>query len=1290
VTSTGLTVNDNTNGLIIFGPSSTRRIGAGADYAGFRFYSDNSHGFYTNNVERLKIGSTGNVNIPNGSLMIGATTAPTEAITILDSTNSTAGQRIKIGYQSSDFNYTVGRNTTTGHLDFIGTNSAGSGFIGYNFNGAITSTGLTVANNSFARITLQDLDATNQKGFLDSSGGDLNLTSQNGTSHGNIFLKRYNGTNTILSAQFSSNGDISFYEDTGTTPKLFWDASAESLGIGTTSPDSLLHLKSTGDTRMTIESPDANDSYINFSGATNEMSLGFDTSDAAMYITNHGTITANRRVTIKTNGNVGLGTTSPSNLLDCTGSISNDYIAAFENTNATNGYGLLAKTAHTGTSAFAFGAYGGSNALMVVRGDGRVGIGGITSPDSQVHIKTSVDNSVSQGLVIERSANTDKGYINYQGGAFRMVATDGDPIRFGHVSTSNEISIHTNGNLLIGKTADNDSDVGIRMQSTGHTSIVKSGGNCLTLNRLGDDGSLLDFRKDTGTLVGSIESATNTTTDLAIGSGNVRLLFFTNGSAIVPRAENNNSANGTIDLGNSGNKFKDAHFSGTVTSATGSFTGTSTASVFTRTGSAGQVLQFKFGASSTGNITVQTAGLGFGGGTRENDLFINTSGTVLIGKTADNDTSAGIRFQSNGSGSFVRDNNVALQVNRLTGDGSLIEFRKDSSLVGSIGVVGGDDLFIAGGSTGLRFDSGVGKIYPTNGSGTVSDNTVDIGEVNYRFKDAHFAGTINTRAVTVENDISGDATLRLKSTSGGDPTLIFNSSAANRSGLIKYQDNGTNVGRIEYVHNGDRIDIRAGSATGATMSIKNSGVMIGSTTQYRNLLVSFNNTETNTSSASSGFGNTSNVGTGLMINNINTNNNTYAPLDFKCGTNNVYGRIAYKATDMDDAFGQFEFITMHDNSAVNALTIASNGNVGIGGLTSPAVPLDINSNSSAEGIRVRGRSSDNVGEITLTDSGGTARNQIQGSATYLNIKTFPSSPIVFFTGAEERMRVTSNGDSLFGTTNNLPALNNVAGVAISTGTFGGRFEVSRDNAEPVSINRMSSDGALISLKKDATTVGVIGSRAGVQLYIGQGNSALSFVDSTNQLLPHDISSNAPTDNVLDLGGSSNRFNDIYSARAIIPKMGFDDVGIRFDNSFEAVIPYRPDTDADSDDRMDLGRYNARWDDVFATNSTISTSDENEKQDISDLDETEKKVAVKAKALLKKYRWKSAVKTKGDDARIHFGIIAQDLKQAFESEGLDAHRYGMFCSNTWTDEHGTEQTKMGVRYNELLAFIISTL
>ena len=52
-------------------------------------------------------------------------------------------------------------------------------------------------------------------------------------------------------------------------------------------------------------------------------------------------------------------------------------------------------------------------------------------------------------------------------------------------------------------------------------------------------------------------------------------------------------------------------------------------------------------------------------------------------------------------------------------------------------------------------------------------------------------------------------------------------------------------------------------------------------------------------------------------------------------------------------------------------------------------------------------------------------------------------------------------------------------------------------------------------------------------------------------------------------------------------------------------------------------------------------------------------------------------------------MAQDLKSAFESEGLDASRYGLFCSDTWTED-GVEKTRLGVRYNELLAFIISAI
>jgi hypothetical protein len=153
-----------------------------------------------------------------------------------------------------------------------------------------------------------------------------------------------------------------------------------------------------------------------------------------------------------------------------------------------------------------------------------------------------------------------------------------------------------------------------------------------------------------------------------------------------------------------------------------------------------------------------------------------------------------------------------------------------------------------------------------------------------------------------------------------------------------------------------------------------------------------------------------------------------------------------------------------------------------------------------------------------------------------------------------------------------------------------------------------------------------------------------------------------------------------------------------------------------DDAFDCGLSFARWDDIYATNATIQTSDRNEKQDIEELSEAEQRVAVAAKSLMRKFRWKSAVAEKGDEARIHFGIIAQDLQAAFEAEGLDAGRYAMFISSTWwetsetyTDDEGIEQTRtntyetaeeapegavertrLGVRYSELLAFIIAAL
>ena len=92
-----------------------------------------------------------------------------------------------------------------------------------------------------------------------------------------------------------------------------------------------------------------------------------------------------------------------------------------------------------------------------------------------------------------------------------------------------------------------------------------------------------------------------------------------------------------------------------------------------------------------------------------------------------------------------------------------------------------------------------------------------------------------------------------------------------------------------------------------------------------------------------------------------------------------------------------------------------------------------------------------------------------------------------------------------------------------------------------------------------------------------------------------------------------------------------------------------------------------------------------------MSEAEQRVAVACKGLIRKFKWKSSVASKGSEARYHFGVIAQDVQAAFATEGLDAGDYGLFISSTWTDEEtGQEHTRLGVRYSELLAFIIGGL
>jgi hypothetical protein len=122
-----------------------------------------------------------------------------------------------------------------------------------------------------------------------------------------------------------------------------------------------------------------------------------------------------------------------------------------------------------------------------------------------------------------------------------------------------------------------------------------------------------------------------------------------------------------------------------------------------------------------------------------------------------------------------------------------------------------------------------------------------------------------------------------------------------------------------------------------------------------------------------------------------------------------------------------------------------------------------------------------------------------------------------------------------------------------------------------------------------------------------------------------------------------------------------------------------------DNTASLGRAGERWSVVYAATGTINTSDARAKQDVASLDDAEKRVAAALKGLIKKFRFKDAVAEKGDKARIHVGVIAQEVEAAFAAEGLDAARYGVLCHDQLEDGD-----RYGVRYDELLAFIIAAI
>jgi hypothetical protein len=250
--------------------------------------------------------------------------------------------------------------------------------------------------------------------------------------------------------------------------------------------------------------------------------------------------------------------------------------------------------------------------------------------------------------------------------------------------------------------------------------------------------------------------------------------------------------------------------------------------------------------------------------------------------------------------------------------------------------------------------------------------------------------------------------------------------------------------------------------------------------------------------------------------------------------------------------GAFTTITGSSDMNIDSGTLfvdSANNRVGVG-TSSPSEKFEVLGRGKFDFLEV-----DNIeinGSSVETKSGNLALSSGEDAGGKLDLSA--KDAIRFNVNGSEAARIDSSGNLLVGTTTLNPSITATPGVNIFPL---GLFNASRDDGKSLDLGRNNSDGEIVRFRKDGSTVGSIGAING-NMFLGTGDTNLRFNPAANLIAP--VGANAATkDGQIDLGNSSNRF-----------------------------------------------------DDIFATNGTIQTSDVNEKQDIDVLSDAETRVAAKAK------------------------------------------------------------------------------
>jgi hypothetical protein len=570
-------------GNITFGDNDKAIFGAGSD---LQIYHDGSNSYISDQ-------GTGDLRVLAGQFNVKSASGNTDMIYAVNGDAVTLYHNGNAKLATTSTGVDITGTLTSDGLTVDKTDTATYSSTAVDDTLLITRKNSSGTNNQVVGI---EFDVTQASGVTTGIAGISAVQTTNASSADLVFQTRNAGT-IGERMRIDSGGDISFYEDTGTTPKFFWDASAESLGIGTTSPSTTLHIASTSPSFL-LDDTDSNVVLRVLAGSdASYIQSGTDlVSDSAAPLVFGSIYNATEWMRITSSGKLGVNVQAPDGRLEVqqaqnsatAGSFSGPHLR-LSNSTTTNNTGFTG-IAYSGSPADNYGWTSGvqrtstngtevdfiwrhhSNSatgteVMRIDSSGNLLLGtsthagygllqvGSTSTASniiQMLAQTNGYNTIHFG---DGTSGTDRyrGYVQYN-------HTD-EAMLFG-TSASERMRIDSSGNLLVGKTSATYNTAGIRLNGLGFTQNTRDGDVTAYYNRTTSDGDIVQFAKD-GTTVGSIGVAAGNR--LTIGDGDTGLRMSGSLNTIVPwNVSNNTLVDNAIDLGESVGRFKNLYLSGTA------------------------------------------------------------------------------------------------------------------------------------------------------------------------------------------------------------------------------------------------------------------------------------------------------------------------------------------------------------------------------------------------------------------------------------------------------------------------------------------------------------------------------------------------------------------------------------------------------------------------------------------------------------------------------------------------------------------------------------------------------